>query len=82
MVAPVNLMRAFEFSKVTVPPHWEANGASATVTPEGRLSINPTPVNATILVAGLPMVNDNVEFVPTGILDGENDLLIVGGINR
>src|ERR1700681_2105354 len=65
---------------VTVPPQRPVRfGGFATTRPAGRLSVNPTPVNATVLAAGFVIVNDN-EVVPfSGTLTAPNDLEIDGG---
>ncbi len=48
----------------------------ATTTPAGKVSVNATPLSAT-LVFGLVMVKLNVLLVFTGILIGLKDLVIV-----
>lgn len=71
---PVNVM---EFAVlVTVPLHCTALGTLAIVIPPGKVSVNPTPVNAIVLAAGFDNVNVSVEFWPAAIVDGENTLLI------
>jgi len=61
---------------LTIPPHCVAVGALATVMPTGKVSVNPTPVSATVFAAGFVMVKVNVELFPTG---AEKALLIDGG---
>jgi hypothetical protein len=62
---------------VNVPPHWDAELLS-TVRPVGKVSLKPTPVSAAV-VFGLVMVKVS-EVVPfSGMVDGLNELLMVGG---
>ena len=60
------------------PQDADAFGEDATWSPEGRESVNPTPVNDKV-VFGLVIVNVKVEAPPTGIWVGLNALLIEGG---
>lgn len=62
----------------TVPLHCAGFGTLAIVIPAGKVSVNPTPVNARVLAAGFDSVNVSVEFRPAGIETGENALLITG----
>ena len=55
MVAPDNAIPV-GLVVVNVPPHTVAE-AFATVRPVGSVSLNPTPVSATVLTAGLVMVS-------------------------
>src|SRR5438874_953165 len=62
---------------VSVPPHTVAE-ALATVSPVGSVSVNATPVSATVFAAGLVMVKVN-EVVPfNGMPAGLNTLAMEG----
>ena len=50
-----------------------------TTTPAGKVSLNATPVSATVFVAGLVMVKLNALVPFSGMLVGLNALAIVGG---
>ncbi len=63
---------------VNVPPQTVAD-ALATVNPVGIVSLKATPVKATVLAAGLVMVNCNEVVAFSGMLLGLNSLEIVGG---
>ena len=63
---------------VTVPPHWEAVGALATVIPLGNVSVNPIPV-ISVRVFELDIVKLSVLVPPVSIPDGEKLLDKVGG---
>jgi hypothetical protein len=63
---------------LTVPPHCAASGSDATVTPLGKLSVNPTPVSGMTLVDGFVMVNVKREVSPTAIELGEKALAMLG----
>jgi hypothetical protein len=54
-------------------------GVVATTTPDGNVSLTPTPVSPTVLAAGLVMVMVSVEVPPTAMLVGANTLVMVGG---
>src|SRR5260221_210940 len=54
-------------------------GVAATTRPAGRLSVNATPLSATVLAAGLVMVNVSVLVPFNGIEVGLNALAMVGG---
>lgn len=64
----------------TVPPHWAESGAVATVIPEGKVSVNLTPVSVTAFDGGLVIVKVSVETAPAGIVSGEKALPITGAI--
>src|SRR5258708_22037118 len=51
---------------------------SATVSPVGSVSLKATPVNATVLAAGLVMVNCNEAVALSAMLVGLKTLAIVG----
>src|SRR5258708_4449753 len=74
-------MRRVPGVAVIVPlPHEPVTfGVAATTTPAGRLSVNATPLKAT-LVFGLLMLKLNVLFALRAMLVGLNDLVIAGGL--
>ena len=72
IVAPVNVPVVQE---VTTP------FGVATSSPVGKVSVNPTPVNA-VEAFGLVRVNCRVLFVPRGIGDVRKDLESVGSTGR
>ena len=77
MVAPVNTMPVGAVV-VSVPPQTVAE-VVATVKPVGSVSVNATPVRATVLAAGLVMVNVS-EVVPFKAMEaGLNTLAMDGG---
>lgn len=82
MLAPVgspkvNEVAAAEGAQVGVPPQVVlAAGVAATCTPDGKASVNLTPVKATLL--GLVRVKVRVETPLTAIGFGEKDLVSVG----
>ena len=63
---------------VRVPPQTVAD-AFATVNPTGNVSLNATPVSATVLAAGLVMVNVSDVVALRAIVDGLKTLAIDGG---
>jgi hypothetical protein len=63
---------------VSVPPHTLAEEL-ATVSPAGSVSVNATPVSATVLAAGLVMVNCNEVVAFSGIVVGLKALVMDGG---
>src|SRR6478736_1788852 len=63
---------------VSVPPQTVAE-AFATVRPVGNVSVNATPVKATVLAAGLVMVNVSEVVAFRAMLLGLNTLAIEGG---
>src|SRR5438477_12343634 len=63
---------------VKVPPHTVAD-ALATVNPVGSVSVNPTPVRAAVLAAGLVMVNVSEVVAFSEIVEGLNTFAIDGG---
>src|SRR5947208_16424 len=64
---------------VTVPSTHGRSTPLATVRPAGRLSTNPTPVRATVLAAGLVIVNCSCVVPLSGSGAGLKLLLITGG---
>jgi hypothetical protein len=77
IVAPVNAMPVGAVV-VSVPPQTVAD-AFATVRPVGRVSVNATPVSATVLAAGFVIVNVSDVVAFSAMLDGLNTLAIDGG---
>jgi hypothetical protein len=79
-VPPAKLMLPLPAVAVIVPLPQEpvTLGVEATVTPAGKLSVNATPLRAT-LVFGLLMVKLNVLLVFSAMLVGLNDLVMEGG---
>ncbi|HKV41953.1 MAG TPA: hypothetical protein VJX67_22305 [Blastocatellia bacterium] len=75
-VPPLKLM-TFGAVVVRVPPHTELVPV-ATVNPAGSVSVNPTPVNATV-VFGLAIINVNEVVVFSGIVTAPNAFEIVAG---
>ena len=61
----------------SVPPH-ALGVALGTVTPDGRVSVKPTPVSE-VPALGLVIVNVSVEVRLSAIVDGLNDEVVVGG---
>jgi hypothetical protein len=62
---------------VNVPPHWDEEPL-ATVSPEGNVSVNATPLKAEPAF-GLTTVKVNVDVPPTATGSGEKLFVIVGG---
>ena len=56
-----------------------APGVASTSRPAGKASVTPTPVKATVFVAGLVIVTVKVEMPLTPINIGVNVLVMVGG---
>src|SRR5678815_2865347 len=77
MVAPVKAIPVGAVV-VNVLPQTVAE-ALATVSPVGRVSVNATPVRATVLAAGLVMVNVSDVVAFSAMLDGLKTLAIEGG---
>lgn len=77
MVAPVRAMPVGAVV-VKVPPQI-ATEALATVKPVGRVSVNATPVRATVFAAGLVIVKVSEVVAFSEMLDGLNTLAIDGG---
>ena len=72
-VMPVGLVR------VTVPPPQSVALALGTVSPTGRVSVKPTPVRVSGLLAGLVMVNVRPVVAFSAIGFGLKDVAMVGG---
>src|SRR5260221_14557443 len=51
----------------------------ATINAPGKVSVNATPVSATVFAAGLVMVRVNVVLLPTTMLAAPNALAMDGG---
>jgi hypothetical protein len=77
MVAPVNAIPVGAVV-VSVPPQTVAE-ALATVKPVGSVSVNATPVKATVFAAGFVMVNVSDVVALSPIVAGLNTLAIDGG---
>src|SRR5262249_7630518 len=78
-VPPLNVRLVSPAAGANVPPHVSvAFGGFATTSPAGNVSVNATPVNATVAL-GLVIVNDRVVVWPTGTNDAPKALVIVGG---
>src|SRR5690349_2875182 len=77
MVAPVRAMPVGEVN-VTVPPQTVAL-ALGTVNPVGSVSVNDTPVNATVLPAGLVTVNVSAVVALSAMAAGLKALARDGG---
>src|SRR5437016_4944562 len=81
MVAPVRLILPEPAVAVIVPPPQEPVspfGVETTI-PDGKLSVNATPVSARAFAAGFVMVNVNVLLVVGAITVGLNAFAITGG---
>ena len=80
-VPPDRLMLPLAAVAVIVPlPHDPVTfGGVATTTPDGKLSVNATPLSATP-VFGLVMLKLNVLLAFNGMLVGLNDLIMLGGL--
>jgi hypothetical protein len=75
----VNDMLDAPATGTNVPPQVSvALGGVLTIIPLGKVSVNPTPVNATVAF-GLVIVKLIVTTPMIGDTDFENDLLMVGG---
>ena len=74
---PVNAIVRVAAVVVNVPPHWDVD-EFAIDKPDGKTSLNVTPVNARFPAAVLLRVKVNVEVEPLTIGFGEKDLEIVG----
>ena len=64
---------------LTTPLHCGEFGTLATVSPAGKVSVNPTPVSGTVLAAGFFREKVKTEFPPAAIETGAKTLLIIGG---
>jgi len=64
---------------LTVPLHWAATGVPTIVTPEGSVSVNPTPVRGAVFAVGFVMVKVNCDVPPSLIVLGENAFAMLGG---
>ena len=77
---PVKLTEADPAVAVAVPPHVFVSplGVDTTI-PAGKVSVNATPVSATVLAVGLVMVMVSEDVALSAILVGLNALAIEGG---
>ena len=79
-VPPVRLTVLDPAVAVTVPPQAPTTlGVAATCTPVGSVSVKLTPVNVTVLAAGLLVVKLSVEVPFSAMLVGLKTLLMTGG---
>lgn len=81
IVPPVKLTVVDPATAVIVPaPHEPLNPFGvATISPDGKLSVNATPASAAVLPAGLTMVKLRVVLPCIGISESPKDLLMDGG---
>ncbi len=83
MVAPVRVMLFDPATAVTIPPAHPIPPVNpfgvATTRLAGSVSVNPTPVSATVFAAGLVMVKLRAEVPVTAIAVGLNAFAITGG---
>ena len=81
MVPPVSAMLLALATGLNVPPQvFVAAGVVSTTKPAGKVSLTATPFTAPAgFAAGLVMVIVRVDVPLSGIPDGENALVIVGG---
>ena len=63
---------------LTVPLHCATTGVPTIVTPEGNVSVNPTPVRGAVFAVGFVMVNVNCDVPPSLIVLGENAFAMLG----
>jgi hypothetical protein len=79
-VPAVRLTLALPAVAVAVPPHVLVKPFSvATTSPAGNVSVNATPASATVLTAGLVIVNVRLVVPFTGMAVAPNALPILGG---
>jgi hypothetical protein len=77
---PVRITLALPATAVAVPPQVLASPSGvATCSPDGKVSVKPTPVSATLLAAGLVSVNVRLVVPFTGIAGAPNTFAIAGG---
>src|SRR5438874_2050775 len=80
MLPPVKLMLVDPATAVAVPLQVFDNPFGvATTSPVGKVSVNATPVSATVLAAGFVIVKVSVVVPFSGMLVGLNALAITGG---
>ncbi len=65
--------------KVPAAQELVEEGVESTAKPDGKLSVTPTPVKATVFAEGFVIEMVKVDVSPTRMLAGENALAIVGG---
>ena len=86
-VPPTSLMPVSPAASVPPPPSCKvppqvlvvASGVATTRFGEGKLSVKPTPVRATVFAAGFVIVKVSVVVVLSGAVEGENALAMDGG---
>ena len=79
-VPPVRLTLPLPAVAVVVPPHVLLRPfGAATTSPAGNVSVNATPVSATVFAAGLVIVKVRLVMPFTGIAAAPNALLMLGG---
>jgi hypothetical protein len=80
ILPPVRLMLVDPATAVAVPPHvFDRPFGVETTKPVGKVSVNATPVSATVLAAGLVMVKVSVVVPFRAIVVGLKTLAIDGG---
>lgn len=79
---PVRVTELPPVVPVTLPPHWDALGTLASVTPVGKVSVNPTPFSATVFANGFVMVNVSADVPLAGMGLGRKDFAMLGGCGR
>lgn len=79
IVAPTKLIKDVPETALITPPPQLPVTAPATVSPEGRLSVKPTPVRSAVAL-GLVIVNPTVVVAFNGIEDGRKPLLNEGEV--
>jgi len=77
IVAPLSVIKLLPVT-VKVPPHWLEPALFGVVSPAGRVSVKPTPVND-VDEFGLVIVKLRLVVPPTEMFAAPNALLIVGG---
>jgi len=77
IVAPLSVIKLLPVT-VNVPPHWLEPALFGVVSPAGKVSVKPTPVNA-VDEFGFVIVKLRLVVPPTAMLAAPNALLIVGG---
>src|SRR5215469_16012105 len=78
MLAPTRVMLV-GLVRVTVPPPQSVALALGTVRPTGRVSLKPTPMSVSGLIAGLVMMNCSAVVAFSAITLGLKDVVRVGG---
>jgi hypothetical protein len=77
---PLNVILPVEFTVVSVPPHALVGPESATVNPEGSVSVKAMPVRSPpAKLFGLVIVKFRFTNPPSATVEEANDFWIVGG---